>query len=58
MEFVEPLDKQQVGQLLDDGERVGNPAGPHRVPDFVNFGSEVAGDHVRAEREADFMVRV
>ncbi len=35
--FVEPLDKEQISQLLDDRKRVGNPAGPHRVPNAVDF---------------------
>ena len=37
VQLVEPLDEEQISQLLDDRERVGNPAGPHRVPNTVDF---------------------
>jgi len=46
VQLVQALDEQQIGQLLDDRKRVGDPAGPHRVPDAVNPGFEFAGDHV------------
>jgi hypothetical protein len=45
IQLVESLDEQQVGELLDDRERVGDAARPHRVPDAVDFGFEFAGDH-------------
>ncbi len=45
LEFVEALDEEQVGELFDDGERVGDAAGPHGVPDAIDFGFEFAGDH-------------
>ena len=37
VQLVEPLDEEQISQLLDDRKRVGNPAGPHRVPNAVDF---------------------
>ena len=37
VQLVEPLDEKQIRQLLDDRKRVGNPAGPHRVPNAVDF---------------------
>ena len=45
MQLVEPLDEEQVGELLDDGERVRDAAGPHAVPDAVDFGLDFTGDH-------------
>jgi len=46
VEFVQPLDEQEIGQLLDNGKRVGNSPGPHGVPDAVDFGFCFAGDHL------------
>ena len=43
--FVQPLDEEQVGELLDDQERIRDAARPHRVPDAVYLGFECAGDH-------------
>jgi hypothetical protein len=45
VEFVEPLDEQQVGELLDDRERIGDAARTQRVPDAVDFGFDFASDH-------------
>jgi hypothetical protein len=45
LNFVEPLDEEQVGELFDNGQRVGNAAGPHRIPDAIDSGFEFAGDH-------------
>ena len=45
VQLVEPLDEEQVGELLDDRERIRDATGPHRVPDVVHFGFESAGDH-------------
>ena len=45
VEFVQPLDEEQVGELLDDGEGVGDAAGPEGVPDAVDFGFDFASDH-------------
>ena len=47
VQLVEALDEQEIGQLLDDGQRVRDAAGPHRVPDAVDRGLQLAGDHVR-----------
>ena len=44
LELVEALDEEQVGELFDDGERVGDTAGPHGVPDAVDLGFDFAGD--------------
>ncbi len=45
VEFIQPLDEEQVGELLDDGERIGDAAGPQGVPDAVYFGFDFASDH-------------
>ena len=45
LEFVEPLDEEQVGELLDDRERVGDAPGPHGVPYAVDAGFDFSGDH-------------
>jgi hypothetical protein len=45
VDLVQPLDEEQVGELLDDGERIGDAAGPEGVPDAVDFGFDFACDH-------------
>ena len=37
--------EEQVGELLDDRERIRNTARPHRVPDLVDLGLEFTRDH-------------
>ena len=46
VKFVQPLDEEQVGELLDNGERIGNTAGSEGVPDAVDFGFDFACDHL------------
>jgi hypothetical protein len=45
VDLVQALDEEQVGELLDDGERIGDAAGPEGVPDAVDFGFDFASDH-------------
>jgi hypothetical protein len=45
LQLVQPLDEQQVSQLLDDRQRIRDAARPHRVPDAVDLGFEFTGDH-------------
>ena len=45
VQLVQTLDEQQVGELLDDGERIRDAAGPHGVPDSVDLGLQLTGDH-------------
>ena len=45
VQLIQPLDEQQVGELLDDRKGVGDAAGPHGVPDAVDFGFDFTGDH-------------
>ena len=37
VQVVEPLDEKQVGDLLDDFERIGDAAGPEGIPDGDRF---------------------
>ena len=46
VQLVQFLYEEQVRELLDDGERVRDAAGPHGVPDSVDLGLQRAGDHV------------
>ena len=45
VEIVEPLQEKQVGDLLDDYERVGDTAGPEGIPESVDFTADFAGEH-------------
>lgn len=38
-------DRNGRGELLDNRERVRDAAGPHRVPDAVYLGFQLASDH-------------
>ena len=42
---VEAAQKQQVGDLLDDFQRVGDAARPEGVPDLVDFVAQFTGQH-------------
>jgi hypothetical protein len=46
LQIVEPSQEEQVGDLLDDFERVGDPAGPEGVPDAIDLAAQLAGQHV------------
>jgi hypothetical protein len=35
----------EVGDLLDDGQRVGQPVGPEGLPERVDLVFQFAGDH-------------
>ena len=45
MQVVETPEKEKIGYLLHDFKRIGNAAGPERVPDAVNLIADVAGKH-------------
>lgn len=45
MDFVEPLDEKQLGDLFDDRLRVGHSARPEGVPDLDDMGTDVTGQH-------------
>ena len=42
---VEGAQKEQVGDLLDDFDGVGDAAGPEGVPDLIDFVAQVTGEH-------------
>ncbi len=45
VQVVEALQEQQVGDLLDDLERVRDPTRPEGVPDAVHLVAEFTGEH-------------
>jgi len=45
MRLIQALYEQQVGQLLNDGEGVGDAFRLHGIPDMVDFRFELASDH-------------
>ena len=45
VQLVQTLDEEQVGELLDDRERVRDAAGPHGDPYLVDLGLQLARDH-------------
>jgi hypothetical protein len=47
VQIVEPLKEQQVGDLLDDFERIGNAARPEGIPEGINLVANVSSNHGR-----------
>lgn len=45
--FIEPLQEQQIRDLFDDFQGVGNTAAPERIPDLVYLGLNFTCDHPR-----------
>ena len=45
--FIQRTNKHEVGELLDDGQRVGNSTCPDIRPDFINFISNCACYHLK-----------
>jgi hypothetical protein len=45
VQVVQAAQEEQIGNLLDDFDGVGDAAGPEGVPDLVDFAFEVAGEH-------------
>jgi hypothetical protein len=43
LEFIETAEEEEVGDLFDDFEGVGNAAGPEGVPDCVYLLFDFAG---------------
>src|SRR5262249_15050842 len=44
---VEQPKKHQVGHLLNDGQRIGDPAAPEIVPEFIDARLQFAGNHLQ-----------
>jgi hypothetical protein len=45
LQLVKPPDEQQISNLLDDFQRIRNPAGLERVPDLIDWASTIVGEH-------------
>ena len=45
LQVVEPADEEQVGDLLDHLQRVGDAAGPEGIPDLVDLATNFVGEH-------------
>jgi hypothetical protein len=45
VQVVEPAQEEQVGDLLDDLERIGDAAGPEGVPDPVDLALQFTSEH-------------
>lgn len=43
--FVETADEQEVGDLLDHFERVGDATGPESIPNLIDLITDFAGKH-------------
>jgi len=43
--FVQPLEKEKVGDLLDNFERVGDAARPESIPDLIDLTANFACKH-------------
>ena len=50
LQLVQPLDEKQISDLLDDFQRIGNPAGPERIPDLIDLITNFVGKHENLER--------
>ena len=37
LQLIQPLDEKQIRDLLDDFQRIRNPAGPESIPDLVDL---------------------
>jgi hypothetical protein len=46
VEIVEPPQEEEVGDLLDDLERVRDASRPEGVPDAVDLAAKLAGEHM------------
>jgi hypothetical protein len=46
VQVVQAPQEEQVGDLLDDLQRVGDAAGPEGIPDSVDLASDFTGHHV------------
>ena len=45
LQLVKPLDEQQISNLLDDFQRIGNPTGPERIPDLIYLATNFVRQH-------------
>jgi len=45
VQIVQSADEEQVGDLLDDFDGIGDAAGPEGIPDLIDLILDGAGDH-------------
>ncbi len=45
VQLIEPLDKEQIGDLIHHLERVGDAARPERIPDAINLTFSFSCNH-------------
>ncbi len=45
VKIVESPDEEEVGNLLDDFERIGNAACPKGIPDLIDLTADFTGEH-------------
>ena len=45
VQVIQPAQEEQVGDLLDDLQRVGDAAGPEGIPDCIDLALDFAGHH-------------
>ena len=45
MEITQPFQEKEIGNLLDDFERVGDAARPESIPERVDFAADFTGKH-------------
>jgi hypothetical protein len=45
VQVVEAFEEEQIGDLLDDFERIGNATSPEGIPERVNFAADFAVEH-------------
>ena len=43
MRLIKPAHEQEIGDLFDNFERIGDPAGPEGIPDIIDLGAEFTG---------------
>lgn len=53
VEVVQALQKEQLGDLLNDLQGMGNAAGPEGIPEGIDFAADFTGDHLGAMKAAD-----
>ena len=58
VQIVETTEEEQIGDLLDDLERVGDPAGPEGISDAIDLVLDLAGKHTGDSLRRDRLVRL
>jgi hypothetical protein len=45
LQFIEATQEKEVGDLLNDFERIGNPAGPEGIPNGIDLTADFTREH-------------